>query len=83
MLFTVRSESEGEWPATKTRAASRFRRLVLLSNGPELMDQLCELDLNGDHASVKPGSVVEVRVKKITSVFQGNARLTGEFVEKK
>ena len=83
MTFTVRSETEGEWPATKTRAASKYRRLTLLSNGPELMDQLCELDLNGDHASVKAGSIVEVRVKKVTSVFQGNARLTGELVEKK
>ena len=83
MTFTVRSETEGEWPATKARGASKYRRLTLLSNGPELMEQLCELDLNGDHASVKPGTVVEVRVKKVTSVFQGNARLMGELVEKK
>jgi hypothetical protein len=81
MQFTVRADEQqtrqtekGEW---------KVRRLTLLGSGQELTEQFVELDLPDSHPPVGVGKQIEVRVRKVLSVFMGNARIMGDIIESK
>jgi hypothetical protein len=77
MKFSVRGDEiqtrktdNGDWTV---------RRLTLLGE-QELTEQFVELDLPEDAKPVGVGKTIEVRVKKVVSIFQGNARIQGQIV---
>jgi hypothetical protein len=67
----------------KRRSWWKVRRLTLLGSGQELTEQFVELDLPDSHPPVGVGKQIEVRVRKVLSVFMGNARIMGDIIESK
>jgi hypothetical protein len=76
MKFTIRAEEMQSVPTDKGEWKSR--RLTLLSSTDELAEQFVEMNLHESHPPIGVGKVVEVRVRKVTGVFQGNARILGD-----
>jgi hypothetical protein len=75
MKFTVKGE---ELTSIKTDKGDwKSRRLTLLGVD-EMAEQFCEVNLPADSAEVGVGKMIEVRVRKVLSIYQGNARLLGE-----
>jgi hypothetical protein len=76
MKFVIRAEemqsvptNNGEW---------KSRRLTLLSSTDELAEQFVEMNLHESHPPIGVGKTVEIRMRKVTAVFQGNARILGD-----
>lgn len=75
MKFMVRGE---ELTSVKTDKGDwKSRRLTLLGVD-ELQEQFCEMNLPADHAEVGVGKTVDIRVRKVLQIYQGNARLLGD-----
>jgi hypothetical protein len=77
MKFTVRAD---DIVTTPTERGEWKRRQLSLLGVDELDKQFCELNLHDGHPPVGAGKTVEVKVRKINSVFQGNARIEGDLL---
>jgi hypothetical protein len=54
------------------------RRVILLGSGPDLGEQLVELNLPPEHPAIGVGVEIEVHVREITAIFNGKPRIRGE-----
>ena len=71
---TVRSEALTVTPTDKGDWKRRTVKLL----GDDLPEQFLEISLDESHAPVGVGKTVELRVKRIVGVWQGNVRLDVE-----
>jgi len=75
MKFLVMGDSLESWE--KDGKTFTTRRLLLLGEGDDLAEQLCEFNMPADSPSIGKGRVVDLKIKEISSIFGGKPRLRG------